>query len=145
MRPPEAKPRIITDNGPQFITRDFTNFIRLCGMTHVRTSPYYPQSNGKLERFNQTLKTNAIRPKAPSLLEEGEHIVDDFVTHYNETRLHSAIGYATPADKRAGREAEIWAVRDHRLEAARARRKERRAATLASATNPPTSASPSTL
>jgi transposase InsO family protein len=43
---PEAKPRIISDNGPQFIARDFKEFIRISGMTHVRTSPYYPQSNG---------------------------------------------------------------------------------------------------
>jgi putative transposase len=44
---PEAKPRIISDNGPQFIARDFREFVRIAGMTHVRTSPYYPQSNGK--------------------------------------------------------------------------------------------------
>ena len=48
-RYPEATPRIISDNGPQFIAKDFKEFIRLVGMTHVRTSPYYPQSNGKLE------------------------------------------------------------------------------------------------
>jgi len=50
---PEARPRIISDNGPQFIAKDFKEFIRLSGMTHVRTSPYYPQSNGKLERFHK--------------------------------------------------------------------------------------------
>jgi transposase InsO family protein len=44
---PEAKPRIISDNGPQFIAKDFKEFIRISGMTHVRTSPYYPQSNGR--------------------------------------------------------------------------------------------------
>lgn len=143
---PDVKPRIISDNGPQFVARDFTDFIRLCGMTHVRTSPYYPQSNGKLERVNQTLKVDAIRPGAPSSLEEGREIVDHFVRHYNEHRLHSAIGYITPADKLAGREAEIWAVRDQRLEAARDRRKQRRAASLAGATptTPLSSASPST-
>ncbi len=47
---PQAHPRIICDNGPQFIAREFKEFIRLAGMTHVRTSPFYPQSNGKLER-----------------------------------------------------------------------------------------------
>ena len=47
---PEARPRIISDNGPQFIARDFKEFIRISGMTHVRTSPHYPQSNGKLAR-----------------------------------------------------------------------------------------------
>jgi transposase InsO family protein len=45
---PDAKPRIISDNGPQFIAKDFKEFIRICGMTHVRTSPFYPQSNGKI-------------------------------------------------------------------------------------------------
>jgi putative transposase len=49
-RYPGVKPRVISDNGPQFIARDFKEFIRISGMTHVRTSPYYPQSNGKIER-----------------------------------------------------------------------------------------------
>jgi len=57
---PEAKPRIISDNGPQFIARDFKEFIRISGMTHVRTSPYYPQSNGKIERWHKSLKANAF-------------------------------------------------------------------------------------
>ena len=48
---PETTPRIISDNGPQFIAKDFKEFIRICGMTHVKTSPYYPQSNGKIERW----------------------------------------------------------------------------------------------
>jgi transposase InsO family protein len=47
---PEARPRIISDNGPQFIAKDFKEFIRISGMTHVRTSPFYPHSNGKIER-----------------------------------------------------------------------------------------------
>jgi putative transposase len=53
---PEAKPRIISDNGPQFIAKDFKDFIRLSGMTHVGTSPYYPQSNEKIERWHKSLK-----------------------------------------------------------------------------------------
>ena len=59
---PHAKPRIISDNGPQFIARDFKEFIRLAGLTHVRTSPAYPQSNGKIERWHKSLKTHCIRP-----------------------------------------------------------------------------------
>jgi putative transposase len=55
---PRAKPRIISDNGPQFIARDFKEFIRIAGLTHVRTSPYYPQSNGKIERWHKSLKTH---------------------------------------------------------------------------------------
>jgi transposase InsO family protein len=53
---PEAQPRIISDNGPQFIAKDFKEFIRIWGMTHVRTSPFYPQSNGKIERWHKSLK-----------------------------------------------------------------------------------------
>jgi putative transposase len=120
---PDAHPRIISDNGPQFVARDFKEFIRLAGMTHVRTSPYYPQSNGKLERYHQTLKVTTIRPKAPSSLEEARRLVAAFVEYYNHQRLHSAIGFITPADMLAGRAAVIWAARDQKLEAARARRR----------------------
>jgi transposase InsO family protein len=124
---PDARPRIISDNGPQFIAKDFKVFIRLAGMTHVRTAPYYPQSNGKIERWHKTLKVTTIRPKAPSSLEEARRIVAAFVEHYNTVRLHSAVGYVTPADKLAGREKEIWAERDRKLETARELRRQRRA------------------
>ena len=120
---PEATPRIISDNGPQFIAKDFKEFIRLAGMTHVRTSPYYPQSNGKLERWHQTLKVTTIRPNAPSSLAEARRMVAAFVAYYNHQRLHSAIGFVTPADRLAGRAESIWAARDQKLEAARAQRR----------------------
>lgn len=123
---PGAKPRIISDNGPQFIAKDFKAFIRLCGMTHVRTSPYYPQSNGKLERWHRSLKEESIRPDTPLSLEDARRSVSRFVEHYNTVRLHSAIGYVTPKDKLEGREAEIFAERDRKLEAARERRREAR-------------------
>ena len=67
---PEATPRVISDNGPQFIAKDFKEFIRVSGMTHVKTSPYYPQSNGKLERYHKTIKSTCIRPKIPLTLED---------------------------------------------------------------------------
>jgi transposase InsO family protein len=120
---PGAVPRIISDNGPQFIARDFKEFVRLCGMTHVRTSPYYPQSNGKIERWHRSLKEDCIRPGTPLSLEDSRRLVGDFVTHYNTVRLHSAIAYVTPQDKLAGRDADIFAARDRKLEAARERRR----------------------
>jgi transposase InsO family protein len=123
---PQARPRIITDNGPQFIARDFREFIRLWQTTHVFCSPYYPQSNGKLERFHRTLKEQAIRPKTPLTLEDAKRIVGDFINHYNLTRLHSAIGYVTPADRLAGRHLTIFSARDKKLEAAREARKLKR-------------------
>ena len=125
---PGEHPRIISDNGSQFVAKDFKEFIRICGLTHVRTSPYYPQSNGKLERYHGTIKTECIRPGTPLSLEEALRIVTRYVEHYNQVRLHSAIGYLTPADKLAGREAEIFAARDRKLAEARERRKTRREA-----------------
>lgn len=123
---PGQTPRIITDNGPQFIARDFKEFIRLSGMTHVRTSPYYPQSNGKIERWHGTLKHDCLRPNVPLSIAEARTLVAGFVEHYNHTRLHSAIGYVTPADKLAGREQMIFDQRDQKLSTARQRRAARR-------------------
>ena len=122
----DARPRIISDNGPQFIARDFQEFIRLSGMTHVRTSPYYPQSNGKLERYHRTIKADGIRPNTPLSLDDARRIVSDFVTYYNTVRLHSAIQYITPADKLAGGAEAILAAREAKLAAAREARKTRR-------------------
>jgi putative transposase len=126
---PDARPRVISDNGSQFLAKDFKEFIRICGMTHVRTSPYYPQSNGKLERFNGSIKGECLRPGTPISLEDALRIVGRYVEHYNQVRLHSAIGYVAPADKLAGREAEIFVARDHKLAEARERRKAQRDST----------------
>jgi len=117
---PGVKPRIISDNSPQFIARDFKEFIRICGMMHVRTSPYYPQSNGKIERWQRILKEECIRPATPLTVEDARRIVGKFVEHYNNVRLHSAIGYISPKDKLEGRD-EILEARDRKLEAARQR------------------------
>jgi putative transposase len=119
---PGENPRIISDNGPQFVAKDFKQFIRLCGMTHVTTSPYYPQSNGKKERWFGTLKRECIRPATPLSLEEARRLVARFVEHYNTVRLHSAIDYVTPADKLLGLEPVIHTQRDRKLEEARQRR-----------------------
>jgi putative transposase len=123
---PDAKPRIISDNGPQFIARDFKEFIRISGMTHVRTSPYYPQSNGKLERWHQSIKRECIRPGTPLTLDEARRLIAQYVDHYNTVRLHSAIGFVAPSDMLAGRQTEIHAVRDRKLEQARQQRQLRR-------------------
>jgi transposase InsO family protein len=92
---PGVRPRVISDNGPQFIAKDFKEFIRISGMTHVRTSPYYPQSNGKIERWHQSLKGECIRPGTPLPLEDARCLVKGYVEHYNNVRLNSAIGYIT--------------------------------------------------
>jgi len=123
---PKVKPRVISDNGPQFIAKDFKEFIRICGMTHVRTSPYYPQSNGKIERWHQSLKRECIRPGTPLSLEDARRLVARYVDHYNKVRLHSALGYITPKDRLEGREKEIFSSRNSKLEEARESRKQKR-------------------
>lgn len=123
---PEARPRMISDNGPQFIARDFKEFIRVSGMTHVRTSPFYPQSNGKIERWHKSLKAECIRPLTPLTLDDARRLIESYVDHYNTVRLHSAIGYVTPQDMLLGRQAEIHAERDCKLDQARRLRQLRR-------------------
>ena len=123
---PEATPRIISDNGPQFIAKDFKEFIRMAGMTHVRTAPFYPQSNGKLERYHKTIKNECIRPKVALSLEEARVQIADYIRYYNEERLHSSLGYVAPKDKLEGRDKQIFAERDKKLEAAREARKQKR-------------------
>jgi putative transposase len=117
-RYPLATPRVISDNGPQFIAKDFKEYIRLMGMTHVRTSPFYPQSNGKLERWHKSLKQEVIRPKVPLSLEDVRCLVGEYVSDYNTERLHSAMGYITPQDKMEGRAQAIFEARREKRYAA---------------------------
>jgi hypothetical protein len=93
-------------------------------MTHVRTSPYYPQSNGKIERWHKSLKGEFIRPGTPLSLEGAERLVKGYVEHYNNVRLNS--GYITPKDMLAGHQQGIQAERDRKLEAAREHRENSR-------------------
>ena len=120
-----ANPRMISDRGPQFVSRDFKDFIRLSGMTHVMTSPYYPQSNGKIERWHRTIKEKCIRPKQPKTIEEAKEIVTNWILHYNDVRLHSAIGYVSPTDMMEGKASEIHKLRDEKFEKAREIRQKR--------------------
>lgn len=123
---PGQQPRYISDNGKQFTSREFKHFIAENDLTHVTTSPYYPQSNGKLERYHKSIKSECIRVKCPLSLEEAKKVIGGYVKHYNEERLHSAIEYVTPKTKLEGREREVITKRDRKLEKRRAERKKSR-------------------
>ena len=92
-------------------------------MTHVRTSPFYPQSNGKIERFHQSLKAECIRPQTPLDLDDAKRLIEAYLHSYNTERLHASIGYVTPHDKLHGRDQVIHAERDQKLANARQQRK----------------------
>ena len=121
---PDFKPRIISDNGPQFLARDFKEFIRISGMDHVRTSPYYPQSNGKIERWHKEMK-QIVRAECPKNFDAALEVIRDFVDYYNNERLHSALGYICPVDYLLGKAKGIYEERDNKLEFAREMRRQK--------------------
>ena len=107
-------------------------------MTHVRTSPNYPQSNGKLERWHKSLKSECIRPGTPLSVEDAKRLIQQYVDGYNKVRLHSAVGYVTAKDMLEDRQAEIHAERDRKLEEGRQQHQlRRRQATYADAHRSP--------
>ena len=93
-------------------------------MTHVRTAPYYPQSNGKIERWHKSIKSECIRPGVPLSPEDASRLIAQYIGVYNEQRLHSAIGYITPQAALEGRRQAINDERDRKLELARNQREQ---------------------
>lgn len=119
----DKKPCFITDNGGQFISKNFKEFISSNGLTHIKTSPHYPQSNGKIERFHKSIKGECIRKKSPLYLKEAKEKIEEYIKYYNEERLHSSLGYITPKDVLEGRREEIKKGRERKLEKRREERK----------------------
>jgi len=95
---PGVKPRIITDNGSQYISKDFAEYLKLVGLQHVRTSIAYPQSNGKIERYHRTIHEECLSTKSLINLDDARKQVADYIDYYNTKRLHSSLFYLTPDD-----------------------------------------------
>ena len=95
-------------------------------MTHVRASPSYPRSNGKIEGRHESPKGKCVRPGTLLSLEDARRLAEGCVEHHNEVRLNSAAGYITPKGMPAGRQREMQAGRDRKLEAARQQRQRSR-------------------
>lgn len=124
---PDCKPRIISDNGSQFISRDFAAFLKFKGLEHVRTSVAYPQSNGKIERFHRTINQEHLKVASHIDLEDAKLQVDKFISFYNTKRLHSSLFYLTPLDFLSGSVDDKLRLRDQKLSQAKMKRELARA------------------
>jgi len=109
--PVEDSTRLVTDNGPGYVSHAFEQYLAMLEIRHIRCSPYHPQTNGKLERFHQTLKArlNLLVYPSPEALERA---MAEFITFYNHERYHEGIGNVTPADVYYGRRGEILKRRE---------------------------------
>ena len=108
--PMEDRTRLLSDNGPGYVSRSFRDYLQLVGIRHILASPYHPQTNGKLERYHQSIKrdVNQIPYDAPANLNVA---IADFVSYYNNRRYHKALGNVTPSDVLNGRREQILAKR----------------------------------
>ena len=108
--PLEDRTRLLSDNGSGYVSRAFRDYLSLVGIRHVRAAPYHPQTNGKLERYHQSIKqeVNQVPYEAPSDLEVA---IAGFVDYYNNRRYHKALGNVTPDDVLHGRREEILITR----------------------------------
>ena len=96
------RPRLLSDNGSSYIAGDLAEWLKSKGMDHVRGAPLHPQTQGKIERWHQTLKNRILLENyyLPGALEAG---ISDFVAYYNHLRYHESIANLTPADVYFGR------------------------------------------
>jgi transposase InsO family protein/transposase-like protein len=96
------KPRLLSDNGPSYISGDLAEYLADKGMKHTRGAPYHPQTQGKIERWHQTLK-NRILLENYFLPGDLEAQIDAFIGYYNHQRYHESLKNLTPADVYTGR------------------------------------------
>jgi transposase InsO family protein len=105
------RPRLLSDNGPCYISGDLAEYLEDKGMTHTRGAPYHPQTQGKIERWHQTLK-NRILLENYFLPGDLEAHIAAFVGHYNHQRYHESLNNVTPADVYFGRDKAILRERE---------------------------------
>ncbi len=104
--PLEYRTKLLSDNGSGYVSRAFSDYLSLVGIRHIRAAPYHPQTNGKLERYHQSIKheVNQVPYEVPSDLEVA---IAGFVDYYNNHRYHKALSNVTPDDVLHGRREDI--------------------------------------
>ncbi len=119
----EDRTRLLSDNGSGYISRAFQEYVQLVGIRRIFAAPYHPQTNGKLERYHQTLKrsVNQIPYDVPKDLQQA---IAEFVDFYNHRRYHKALKDITPSDMLAGRRDQILERRREAKDRSLQRRKE---------------------
>ena len=112
---PEANPRIIHDNGKQYVSEDFVKLLANLSIDDSKTRPFHPQSNGKIERFHRTLKTEHVRRTPYADCTDAEIKMAEWITFYNSERLNGAIHYLTPDEVFEGKMENRLAERRNKL------------------------------
>jgi len=104
--PVEDRTKLLSDNGAGYVSRAFRDYLHLVGIGHILAAPFHPQTNGKVERYQQSLKreVNQLPYEAPGQLDKA---IADFVDYYNYGRYHKALGDVKPADVLYGRKEQI--------------------------------------
>ncbi len=120
-----AKPKLINDNGSQFISHEFKKLLHRLEIQQVFTRRNHPQTNGKIERLNGTVKQEAIRPSSPQSYQEAWDVLNNYSYQYNHQRLHAGIKYLRPADMFFGRGQQVLMERKIKIESARKFRKQK--------------------
>ena len=105
------RPRLLSDNGSSYVASDLADWLDERNIEHVRGAPFHPQTQGKIERWHQTLK-NRILLEHYDLPGDLERQVATFVEHYNHARYHESLGNLTPADVYFGRAEAILLERE---------------------------------
>jgi len=106
----KRRPRLLSDNGPCYISSSLRDYLEQNNLTHTRGRPFHPMTQGKIERYHRSMKNIILLDKyySPSEL---EYQIEKWVEYYNDQRYHEAIGNVTPKDKYLGLESKIFTRR----------------------------------
>jgi RNA-directed DNA polymerase len=109
--PVQERLRLLSDNGSSYLSHAFEDYLQMLAIQHIRCAPHHPQTNGKIERFHETLKArlNLLVYTSPEQLRAA---LAEFIEFYNQRRYHEGIGNVTPADVYYGRRQQILQRRE---------------------------------